>query len=545
MYQSTSLEGMLHTCMRAWPRAAERRTAMPPSHRYRERDYAFGQLVLTLRTTLGLTQTGLADLLGISRRAVTEWEAGSNYPKAERLKAFIELGVQASAFAAGREEEQIRTFWRAARLKALLDEHWLSELLCRPSPSSAGQPSQGDQQSSLPPSKALAIWMVPYLRSPHFTGRNDLLDHLQRQFVRSEAEQPTTLQPATLTQSQAIKGLGGIGKTQIALEYAYRARERGRYTHTLWISASSEEVVLSSFASLKNWVPDLAPAEESDQRALIDKALRWLEQCPDPWLLIYDNADDITFLPAYLPKEGPGSILFTTRASAVGALAPSLEVDVLPLSDAIQLLLRRAGWQNDATREEREEASAIAQELGLFPLALDQSGAYLEETGCSLADYLELYQERQHSLLARRGKQVTGYPDSVATTWSLAFERIEECSPAAAELLRVCAFVAPDQIPEELLTEGAAFWPATLQEAVRDRLRFNQMLATLLAFSLIKRFGREHQLSIHRLVQVVQQARMTKEEQHRRMRLMRQVITGSNIYSWASSLIRSLVTINS
>src|ERR1700692_4078349 len=100
MYQSTSLEGMLHTCMRAWPRAAERRTAMPPSHQYRERDYAFGQLVLTLRTTLGLTQTGLADLLGISRRAVTEWEAGSNYPKAERLKAFIELGVQASAFAA-------------------------------------------------------------------------------------------------------------------------------------------------------------------------------------------------------------------------------------------------------------------------------------------------------------------------------------------------------------------------------------------------------------------------------------------------------------
>ncbi|HEY4389160.1 MAG TPA: FxSxx-COOH system tetratricopeptide repeat protein [Ktedonobacteraceae bacterium] len=490
---------------------------MSPFHQYRERDYAFGQLVLTLRTTLGLTQAGLADLLGISRRAVTEWEAGSNYPKAERLKVFIELGVQASAFAAGHEEEQIRAFWRAARLKALLDEHWLSELLSRPSLSSgghAGEPSGGGWQSSTTPSKALAIWMVPYLRNPHFTGRNDLLDHLQRQFARSEAEQPTTLQHASLTQAQAIKGLGGIGKTQTAIEYAYRGRERGRYTHTLWISASSEEAVLSSFASLKNWVPDLAPAGESDQRVLTDKALRWLEQCPDPWLLIYDNADDITFLPVYLPKEGRGSILFTTRASAVGALAPSLEVDVLSLKDAIQLLLRRAGWENDATPQDREEASTIAQELGRFPLALDQSGAYLEETGCSFADYLELYQERQHSLLARRGKQVTGYPDSVATTWSLAFERIEEGSPAAAELLRLCAFVAPDQIPEELLTQGAAFWPATLQEAVMDRLRFNQMLSTLLAFSLIKRFGREHQLSIHRLVQAVQQARMTKEEQH-------------------------------
>lgn len=487
---------------------------MSPFHQYRERDYAFGQLVLTLRTTLSLTQAGLADLLGISRRAVTEWEAGNTYPKAERLKAFLELGVQASAFAAGREEEQIRAFWRAAHLKALLDEQWLSELLSRPSSEgSVGEPSGGGRPSSTPTSNTLAIWMVPYLRNPHFTGRQDLLDHLQRQFARSEAEQPTALQHAALTQAQAIKGLGGIGKTQTAIEYAYRARERGRYTHTLWINASSEETVLSSFASLKGWVPDLAPAEESNQRAQIDKTLRWLEQCPDPWLLIYDNADDITFLPAYLPKEGRGSMLFTTRASAVGALAPALEVDVLSVEDAIQLLLRRAGWANDATREEREDASAIAQELGRFPLALDQSGAYLEETGCSFADYLELYQERQHALLARRGKQVTGYPDSVATTWSLAFERIEERSPAAAELLQVCAFVAPDQIPEELLTGGAAFWPTTLQEAVRDRLRFNQMLSTLLAFSLIKRFGRKHQLSIHRLVQVVQQARMTKAEQ--------------------------------
>ena len=80
-------------------------------------------------------------------------------------------------------------------------------------------------------------------------------------------------------------------------------------------------------------------------------------------------------------------------------------------------------------------------------------------------------------------------------------------------MLRLCAFLAPDQIPEELLTEGTAFWPAALQEAVTDRLRFNQMLSTLLAFSLIKRVGRERQLSIHRLVQAVQQARMTPQEQ--------------------------------
>jgi transcriptional regulator with XRE-family HTH domain len=96
---------------------------------YRERDYAFAQLMLTLRTTIGLTQAGLADRLGVSRRAVAEWEAGSTYPKAHHLKEVIELGVRASAFAAEHEEEEIRAFWQAAHQKVLIDERWLQRLL--------------------------------------------------------------------------------------------------------------------------------------------------------------------------------------------------------------------------------------------------------------------------------------------------------------------------------------------------------------------------------------------------------------------------------
>ena len=101
---------------------------------YRERDYAFGQMIVTLRTTIGLTQAGLAERLGASRRAVAEWEGGSSYPKVERLKQLIELGVQQQAFPAGREEEQIRALWRAARQKVLLDEAWLNGLLAPPAP---------------------------------------------------------------------------------------------------------------------------------------------------------------------------------------------------------------------------------------------------------------------------------------------------------------------------------------------------------------------------------------------------------------------------
>src|SRR5438876_11091260 len=96
---------------------------------YGERDYAFGQRILTLRTSIGLTQAGLADLLGVSRRAVGEWEAGSNYPKAERLQQLISLCVQQHVFAPGREEEEIRALWKTAHQRELLDETWLSALL--------------------------------------------------------------------------------------------------------------------------------------------------------------------------------------------------------------------------------------------------------------------------------------------------------------------------------------------------------------------------------------------------------------------------------
>src|SRR3989449_2834785 len=101
---------------------------------YSERDYAFGQLMLTLRTSIGLTQAGLAERLGVSRRAVAEWEAGSSYPKAERLRQLIELGVQLQVFPAGREAEEIRALWRAAHQKVLLDEAWLHDLVAPPVP---------------------------------------------------------------------------------------------------------------------------------------------------------------------------------------------------------------------------------------------------------------------------------------------------------------------------------------------------------------------------------------------------------------------------
>src|SRR2546425_2242120 len=121
---------------------------------YRERDYAFGQLMLRLRMAIGLTQAGLADLLGVSRHAVGGWEVGQSYPKAEHLKAFLALALQQHVFAAGREAEEIRGLWRAAHQKVLLDELWLHELLSQqacPLVEAAGEQTRGADHVSVPP----------------------------------------------------------------------------------------------------------------------------------------------------------------------------------------------------------------------------------------------------------------------------------------------------------------------------------------------------------------------------------------------------------
>jgi tetratricopeptide (TPR) repeat protein/DNA-binding XRE family transcriptional regulator len=434
-------------------------------------------------------QRDLAERLGTTTVSVKRWERGIQQPSAYfRIKLCTLFGKSA---------EELGLLNGSASLPASTEEE-VSEL--------------ESERSS--PSETSGIWMVPYRRNLHFTGRDDLLEQLAQQFAVESSEPMTTMRQAVLSQPQAIKGLGGIGKTQIALEYAYRAREQGRYRHTFWINAANEEAILASFQAMATRLPDFAAKDEQNQDKLITAILRWLEQCSHPWLLIVDNADDLALVQPCLPVQGSGSILLTTRAHAVAALSKALEVEQMGLMEGTHFLLHRS-QRLHASDEERNEASNIVIALDGFPLALDQAGAYLEETGCSFGDYLHLYERHRSRLLARRGKQMTHYPDSIATTWDLSFRQVEQTYPAAAELLRLCAYLSPDHIPEELLTENAAYWPPLLQQTVADPLSFNEMLSTLLAFSLVKRLAQKHLLSIHRLVQAVQMDRMNVQEQQR------------------------------
>nr|MDQ2716779.1 tetratricopeptide repeat protein [Chloroflexota bacterium] len=160
-----------------------------------------------------------------------------------------------------------------------------------------------------------------------------------------------------------------------------------------------------------------------------------------------------------------------------------------------------------------DAAETIAIEMDFLPLALDQAGAYIEEVGCSLSSYLELYQTHRKHLLHRRGHVLDDHPESVATTWSLSFQKIEQTNPAAAALLRFCAFLEPDTIPEELINEGSAHLGPILGLVATDALKVDDAIQELRAFSLIQRDPDARILRVHRLVQAVLKDTMHPEEQ--------------------------------
>ncbi len=367
------------------------------------------------------------------------------------------------------------------------------------------------------------IWNIPYPRNPLFTGREDLLDQLHQKLTMRGKSDVTTATVAALTQPQALKGLGGIGKTQLAIEYAYRYQNH--YPHTFWVNAATEEALIASFVAIADLLPSFIGKDEQDQRNVVEAVKRWLEQSSTRWLLLFDNADDISLLRPFLPKNGPGHILLTTRAHAVNSIAASIQVEKMNLMEGVCLLLRRVYGLaphlspmqvlEHASVEDTNEAGSIVAALDFLPLALDQAGAYIEETGCGFAEYLTIYDTHRNALLARRGTQTTNYPDSVATTWSLSFEKVEQANLAAAELLRLCAFLAPDAIPEEFIRDEVVFWSTPLKIAAADSFTFNQMMEELLKFSLLERLAEARLLSIHRLVQAVQKDRMEQNEQGR------------------------------
>ena len=358
-----------------------------------------------------------------------------------------------------------------------------------------------------PPASMQPVWNVPYPRNPLFTGREHILERL--------AETLDTGQTTALTQPQAISGLGGIGKTQTAIEYAYRFRRN--YQEALWARADTRENLVLEYVAIARLL-HLPEQHQQDQPRIVEAVKQWLH-AHRQWLLILDNADDLTMVRDFLPETHTGHILLTTRARAMGRLAKRIELDRMEQGEGTLFLLRRAGIIeaddsiDKASALDRTNALAIVQVMDGLPLALDQAGSYIEETGCGLAGYLARYQQRRTELLKARGGYTSDHPEPVTTTWSLSFEKVEHANPAAADLLRFCAFLAPDAIPEEIIIDGAAELTTQLQSVASDPFLLDAAIKELFLYSLIQRDAEQKLLSIHRLVQAVLKDAMNEVSQ--------------------------------
>lgn len=345
------------------------------------------------------------------------------------------------------------------------------------------------------------IWHVPYRRNPFFTGREDELQHLYRALHRTSSGKAAF--------PQALSGLGGIGKSQTAVEYAYQ--HRSEYRIVLWARAETYETLLADYAIIARLLnlPEQQEKQTPDWQR--EAVLHWLEKQTN-WLLLLDNVENLALVRAFLPSEGYGSnghIVLTTRLQALGTLAQRIDLEKMEPDEGALFLLRRVqlikqeAMLEDAAGADFIEAKDITRAMDGLPLALDQAGAYIEESGCSLFDYKVRYHQQRRALLELRGSIVSEHPESVATTWLLSFQKLEQDNLASTELLRLCAFLHPDAILEEIITSGADELGPLLAPVAANPVALDAALAALRTFSLLRRNMETHTLSMHRLVQAV------------------------------------------
>ncbi len=347
----------------------------------------------------------------------------------------------------------------------------------------------------------------PRLHNLPFSSLGDLLKGRDDELRNLQEGQATAI-----TQAETLYGLGGIGKTRLAVEHAWRSGDL--YDTALFVTADSPVSLHSGLANLARSDLLNLPEYKAGQDESVAAVLGWLRE-HDRWLLILDNVDTKDAEQAVVkivPSLSAGRVLITSRIKDWPASIPRQQIETLSLDEAQRFLLERTAADRERSDDDPKQALRLAEELGGLPLALEQVGAYISHHQMSFSKYLREWEQERDRVLNWYDGSVMQYPSPVAVTWQKTFQQL---SPTAAAILRLTASLAPDPIPSKMFEDEAAI----VEEAVRLLCEetgqaaggppVNEGIAELASFSMVTRKGES--FTVHRMVQDALRSRIPEE----------------------------------
>jgi len=333
------------------------------------------------------------------------------------------------------------------------------------------------------------IHEIPFRKNPNFTGRKDVLDSIQEEFSASQNR----------VSIHAIRGMGGIGKTQTAVQYSYEFAKE--YDLVYWIRSETDASLTADYEALTQTL-QLPVKTKAEQLVYINIVNNWLAGTDKKWLLVFDNVESQEKIEKLVPYKGNGHILITSQSPNWKELGEDSQIRPFTNEEAREFFKKRL------VGTELEPSDRLNVTLGGLPLALEQACAYMAAHGTPIEIYIRLFEEQQEELW-KRETSPKDYRSTVMTTWEMAFKQIQDTHPAAKQLLNLFAFFGPDDIPISVIKTYSDNLPEELRKAIHNPIELEENLSAIHRYSLVQRNG--DFISFHRLVQDVIRTQLPKD----------------------------------